>query len=196
MSKVIFDISMSLDGFITAANVRPDEPMGDGGERLHDWALNGEDERNRRYLEEAVAALGAVIVGRTTYDQSVPWWGADGPTGSARRPVFVLTHHAPAESPEGGVYTFVTGGLEDALEQARAAAGDKTVAVGGGAETARQYIGAGLVDEIGIHLVPVLFGSGTRLFEPLSSDHIELEPIETIETPAATHLRFRVKKQA
>jgi dihydrofolate reductase len=192
MGKVIFDTSMSLDGFMTASNRRPEEPMGDGGQRLHEWAF-GEDERDRELLEDAVEALGAVIAGRTTYDDSAPWWGADGPTGSARRPVFVVTHDAPAENPEaGGVYTFVTDGIESALEQAKAAAGEKIVTVMGGASIRQQYIAASLVDEISVHLVPVLFGSGTRMFEHLGSDHIQLEPIEVIGTRSATHLRFRI----
>ena len=127
-----------------------------------------------------------------TYDTSVPWWGADGPTGSARRPVFVVTHNVPAAVPEGGVYRFVTDGIESALEQARAAAGDRIVCVMGGASMGQQYIAAGLIDEIQIHLVPVLFGSGTRMFEHLGSEHIHLETAEVIETPAATHLRFRI----
>jgi dihydrofolate reductase len=191
MGKVIFDASMSLDGFMTASNRRPEEPMGDGGQRLHEWAF-GEDERDRELLEDAVEALGAVIAGRTTYDDSAPWWGADGPTGSARRPVFVVTHDAPAESPERGVYTFVTDGIESALEQAKAAAGEKIVTVMGGASIGQQYIAAGLVDEISVHLVPVLLGSGTRMFEHLGGEHIELEPIEVIGTRSATHLRFRI----
>jgi dihydrofolate reductase len=191
MSKVIFDISMSLDGFVTAANVRPEEPMGDGGQRLHEWAF-GDDERNRELLAEAVHSLGAVIAGRRTYDLSVPWWGADGPTGPARVPVFVVTHAEPEDVPEGGVYTFVTDGIESALEEAKAAAGDKDVAVMGAAEIGRQYIGAGLVDEISIHLMPVLFGGGTRMFEHLGGEHIRLETTSVIQTPAATHLEFRV----
>ena len=191
MSKVIFDISMSLDGFVTASNVRPEEPMGDGGQRLHEWAF-GEDERNRELLAEAVNFVGAVIAGRRTYALSVPWWGADGPTGPARVPVFVVTHAEPEEVPEGGVYTFVTDGIESALEQAKMAAGDKDVAVMGGAEMGQQYIGAGLVDEISIYLVPVLLGGGTRMFEHLGGEHIQLESAGVIETPEATHLRFRV----
>jgi dihydrofolate reductase len=191
MSKVIFDISMSLDGFVTASNVRPEEPMGDGGQRLHEWAF-GEDERNRELLAEAVNFVGAVIAGRRTYALSVPWWGADGPTGPARVPVFVVTHAEPEEVTEGGVYTFVTDGIESALEQAKMAAGDKDVAVMGGAEMGQQYIGAGLVDEISIHLVPVLLGGGTRMFEHLSGEHIQLESAGVIETLEATHLRFRV----
>jgi len=108
MSKVYFDISMSLDGFITASGITADEPMGQDGERLHDWAF-GSDPVNRDYLQRSVAQTGAVITGRVTYDASLPWWGADGPTGPARRPVFVVTHSEPSTSPEGGVYTFVTG---------------------------------------------------------------------------------------
>jgi dihydrofolate reductase len=191
MGKVIFAISMSLDGFITAADQTPDEPMGDGGERLHEWAF-GSDETNRRFLDGAVEGLGAVIAGRRTYDHSLPWWGADGPTGLARRPLFVVTHEGPAESPAGGVYRFVTDGIESALKQAQAAAGDKDVTVMGGADLGRQYLAAGLVDEIQIHLVPVLFGSGTRMFDDLHKGHIQLEAVDVLPTPSATHLRYRV----
>ena len=190
MTNVIFDMSMSLDGFVTASNVRPEEPLGDGGRRLHEWAF-GDDERNRELLAEAVNFVGAVIAGRRTYDLSIPWWGADGPAGPARVPVFVVTHAEPEEVPEGGVYTFVTDGIEGALEEAKAAAGDKYVAVMG-AEIGQQFIRAGLIDEISIHLVPVLLGSGTRMFEHLGGEHIQLETAGVIETPDATHLRFRV----
>jgi dihydrofolate reductase len=123
---------------MTASNRRPEEPMGDGGQRLHEWAF-GEDERNRELLEDAVEALGALVAGRTPYDDSAPWWGADGPTGSPRRPVFVVTHDAPAESPERGVYTFVTDGIESALEQAKAATGEKIATVMGGRASARVH---------------------------------------------------------
>jgi len=193
MTKVIFDISMSLDGFVTASNVRPEEPLGDGGLRLHEWAF-GEDERNRELLEEAVNFVGAVIAGRRTYDLSVVSWGSDGPAGPARVPVFVVTHVEPEDVPEGGVYAFVTDGIESALGQAKAAAGEKDVAVMGGAEVGQRYIRAGLVDEISIHLVPVLFGGGTRMFEHLGGGHVRLETAEVIETPEATHLRFRVAR--
>lgn len=193
MGKVVFDISMSLDGFVTASGRSPEEPMGDGGQKLVEWAF-GEDERNREFLERSISELGASIAGRETYDTSLPWWGADGPSGPARRPLFVVTHEAPAESPEGGVYTFVTDGIERALARAKAAADGKTVTVMGGASIGRQYIAAGLVDEISIHLVPVLFGGGTRMFEDLGGQHIRLEPIEALETPEATHLRYRVAK--
>jgi dihydrofolate reductase len=191
MNTVIVDISMSLDGFITAANRTPEEPTGAGGHRLVEWAF-GADEENRRYLENAGQDLGAVIAGRETYDTSVPWWGPDGPV--RRTPVFVVTHQAPAESPENGVYTFVTGGIRDALDQARAAAGGKVVAVMGGANLIQQYLAAGLVDEISLHVVPVLFGEGTWLFEQFSAEHVHLETLEVVNTPSATHVRYRVVK--
>ena len=145
MTRVIFDISMSLDGYMTASNVRPEEPMGDGGQRLHEWAFGG-GEGNRELLAEATDAVGTVIAGRRTYDLSVPWWGADAPAGPARVPVIVVTHAEPEGVPEGGVYTFVTDGIESALEKARAAAGDKDVAVMGGAEIEQHYIRAGRGD--------------------------------------------------
>jgi dihydrofolate reductase len=193
MATTVFDISMSLDGFITASNQTPDQPAGEGGERLHDWAFGG-DETNRHYFEQAGQRLGAVICGRRTYDTSLPWWGADGPSGLARRPVFVVTHAVPAEDPPGAVYSFVTDGIESALDRARAAAGDRDVTVMGGADLGRQYIAAGLVDEISIHLVPVLFGSGTRMFEPVHNAHRWLEPVDVLSTPTATHLRYRIIK--
>jgi dihydrofolate reductase len=193
MGKVVFDISMSLDGFMTGAKQRPEEPLGDGGEQLHQWA-SSDDPRDREVLTGGGATLGAVICGRRTYDDSQPWWGADGPTGSDRVPVFVLSHDVPTEVPDGGVYTFVTGGVERTLQQARAVAGDKGVTVMGGADTGQQFLRAGLVDELSIHLVPVLFGSGTRMFEHLGDQHIQLDPAEVIQTAAATHLRYRVVK--
>lgn len=191
MGKVIFDTSMSLDGFMTAANQTAEEPMGEGGLRLMDWVTGG-DERNAELLEGWVSGLGASIAGRRTYDTSVPWWGEDGPSGSARRPLFVVTHEAPQSSPNDDVYKFVTDGIESALERAQEVAGEKDVTVMGGADIGRQYIAAGLVDEIQIHLAPVLLGSGTSMFDGLGEGHLQLETIETIETPAAVHLRFRI----
>jgi dihydrofolate reductase len=191
MGKVIYDISMSLDGFITAANVRPEAGLGDGGERLHDWAFNSSDPRNHELLAKG-ASLGAIITGRNNYDLSVPYWGADGPT-SARVPTVVVSHSVPQDIPHGGVYSFVDG-VEAALEKAKKAAGDKDVAIMGGANIAQQFVKLGLIDEISIHLVPVLFGSGIRLFEHLDSGHIPLETVEVIETAEAIHLRFRVVK--
>ena len=192
MSRVIFDISMSVDGFVTAAGQTPEEPLGEGGPRLVEWAFEG-DERDRKIIEDGIAGLGAVIAGRRTYDHSLPWWGPNGPTREARVPVFVVTHNAPGDAPEDGVYTFVAG-IEEALRQAREAAGDKYVTVMGGAEIGRQYLRAGLVDELSLHVVPVLFGSGTRMFEDTVSEHVDLELIELVTTDAATHLRLRVKR--
>ena len=192
MGKVVYDISMSLDGFITAAGQTPLEPMGSGGERLHDWAF-GDDERDREVLSTGLAGTGAVITGRRNYTDALPWWGADGPTGPARLPIVVLCHEIPADPPPpGGVYTFVTGGVEQALKHAREAAGDKDVTVMGGAETGRQFLAAGLVDEISIHLVPVVLGGGTPMFT--GGLPVELENISSLQTAAATHLRFRVRR--
>jgi dihydrofolate reductase len=192
MSKVTFDMSMSLDGFIEAADPTPDQPLGVGGERLHEWAF-GEDERDRSVLAEGGQGVGAVIAGRRTYDASIAFWGADGPTGPARLPVFVVTHEPPTDSPHNGVYRFATDGIEAALKDAREAAGDKNVTVMGGADLGRRFLAADLVDELSIHLVPIVFGSGKRLFAGLSGEeHMQLEPLSTIQTPNATHLRFRI----
>jgi len=191
MGKVSFDVSMSLDGFITGANVRPEAGLGDGGERLHEWGFNSADPRNREIVE-SWTTTGATIVGRTTYDLSIPYWGTDGPTGAARTPTVIVSHSVPQDIPAGGVYTFV-GSVEAAFETAQKLAGDKDVAITG-ANVAQQFLKRSLIDEISIHLVPVLFGSGTRLFEGLDSEHISLEIIEVIETAEVIHLRFRVVK--
>lgn len=189
MGVVVLDISVSLDGYVRAADPTPDQPLGHGGDRLHSWI--SADEESRQVLERGVADLGATICGRTTYDDSIRWWGADGPSGPARRPLFVVTHEAPRESPANGVYTFVTGGIEAALDQARLAAGVGVVAVMGGANVAQQYLQAGLIDEISLHLAPVLLGRGTRLFGDLR-ELTELEPIEILPGAGAVHLRYRI----
>jgi dihydrofolate reductase len=191
MGKVIFDISMSLDGFITAANARPEAGLGDGGERLHDWGFNSADPRNREVMEW-YATTGANIFGRIGYDHSIINWGADGPTGAARVPTVIVSHSVPQDIPQGGVYSFVDS-VEAALETAKKLAGDKDIYITG-ADVAQQFIKRGFIDEISIHLVPVLFGSGTRLFEHLNSEHVSLEIIEVIQTTEAIHLRFRVIK--
>jgi dihydrofolate reductase len=188
MSKVVFDISVSLDGFITGPDQTADNPLGRGGEQLHEWAFN--DERGKEMLNAMLAETGAVITGRRTYDDSLRWWGADGPAGSARLPTIVLTHEPPASSPDGGVYTFVDG-TEAAVEQAKAAAGGKTVAIGGGAASARQFIGEGLVDEISLHVVPLLLGGGTRLFAELDQP-LGLEQVAVDVMDQVTHVRYRV----
>ena len=122
---------------------------------------------------------------------SIPWWGADGPTGKARVPVFVLSHSKPDQSPENSVYTFVEG-IDRTLAAAKTAAGDKVISVMGGADVAQQFLRAGLIDQIQLHVVPVLLGSGMRLFERIGSEPVELDVVEVIPTSAATHLRYRV----
>jgi dihydrofolate reductase len=194
MGKVIHDISMSLDGFIAGANARPEAGwagLGEGGERLHDWGFNSADPLNLQVVESWVST-GAVICGRTTYNNSILNWGSDGPIGAARRPTIIVSHSVPQDIPPSGVYTFVDS-IETAFETAKNAAGDKDIGIAGG-NIAQQFIARGLVDEIFIHLVPVLFGSGTRLIEDLGGQHVQLETTEVIETKEAIHLRFRVIK--
>ena len=194
MGKVIFDISMSLDGFITGATPRPEAGwggLGEGGERLHDWGFNSADPRNREIIQR-YASIGANIFGRTGYDHSILNWGADGPTGAARVPTVIVSHNVPEDVPKGGVYTFVNG-VDAAFETAKRLAGDKDVIIMG-ANVAGQFLQRGLIDEISIHLVPVVFGSGRRLFEGLEGEHISLESIEVIQTAEAIHMRFRVVK--
>jgi dihydrofolate reductase len=188
MGSVIYDKSMSLDGFMAGANVRLEAGLGDDGERLHDWAF--QDEYGKEMLEREIERLGAVICGRRTYDMSIQYWGADGPTGPARVPLFVLSHSVPDDVPEGGVYTFVDD-ADTALARARETAGDKNISVMGG-EVGCQYLRVGVVDEISVHLVPVLFGSGTRMLEDVVDEHVTLELLEMAESPHAVHLRYRV----
>jgi dihydrofolate reductase len=191
MGKVIFDISMSLDGFITAANARPEAGLGNGGERLHEWGFNSADPRNHEIMQW-YGHTGANIFGRTGYDHSIVNWGADGPTGAARVPTVIVSHTVPQDIPQGGVYSFVDS-IEAAFETAKKLAGDKVVYITG-ANVAQQFLKRGLIDEISIHLVPVLFGNGTRLFELMDAEHISLEIIDVIQTAEAVHMRFRVVK--
>jgi dihydrofolate reductase len=192
MTKVVFDISLSLDGFVTADKQTPDEPMGPGGNVVHNWVFAG-DEQDNKIIPEGIAETGAVITGRRTYDTSVPWWGADGPTGEARLPVIVISHNQPTDVPEDGVYSFVDG-IEPALEAARRAAGDKGVTVMGGADIGQQYLRANLIDELSLHIAPVLFGSGTRMFDVVTDSHRTLELMSVIHTANAIHLRARVMR--
>ena len=191
MGKVTYDISMSLDGFVAAANVRTEAGLGDGGERLHEWAFNSADPRNRAFIEEA-GNTGAVITGRTTYDLSIPYWGADGPVGSARVPTIIVSHSVPKDIPDNSVYIFVDN-IKAAYEQAQKAAGDKNIGVAG-ANVAQQLITHGFVDEVLVHVVPVLFGDGVRLFEHTGSQHTSLEIIKVTETKEVLHLHYRVVK--
>jgi dihydrofolate reductase len=158
---------------------------------LHDWGFSSADSRNRKVMKW-YATTGANIFGRTGYDHSILRWGADGPTGAARIPTIIVSHSVPQDIPDGGVYTFVDS-VEAAYETAKNLAGEKDIYITG-ADVARQFLERGLIDEISIHLVPTLFGSGTRLFENLDSEHIPLEIVEVIQTAEALHLRFRAIK--
>lgn len=191
MGQVIVDISTSLDGFITGTNVSSEHPLGEGGERLHDWFFSAKTPADEAIMGEVAASSGAVILGRNMYDTAIDTgWGGVSPF---EVPAFVLTSRpAPEKVVEG--FTFVTkASIEDVLAQAQTVAGDKHVWVIGGANVIQQYLKAGLVDELRLHIPPVLFGSGTRLFEDTDT-RMELERISQSETPAATHLRYRVVK--
>ena len=191
MSKVVSDVSMSLDGFITGPNVRAGNGMGDGGERLHAWMFDAKSEADAKIVEEKYASTGAVILGKRMFDVGFEPWGDPPPF---RMPVFVVTHEARTPLPmQGGTtYTFVTDGIEAALELAHVAAGDRNVGIWGGANIIRQYLRAGLLDELQLQLIPILLGDGTRLFEDLAPEGNELRRTRLIETPGATHLRFEV----
>jgi dihydrofolate reductase len=194
MSKVIFEISVSLDGFITDPSASVGTPLeGNDPGRLHDWKFDAKTETDDAIVEEMYASTGAVLIGRRMFDVGFEPWGDPPPFGM---PVFIVTHEQrePLPMQGGTTYTFVTDGIEAALELARAAAGDKNVGVWGGANIMKQYLEAGLLDEMQIHLVPVLLGSGIRLFEDLDPEGMELRRTSSIETPGATHFRFEVAK--
>jgi dihydrofolate reductase len=211
MGKVVFDISSSLDGFVAGPNPSLELPLGEGGERLHEWAIRLASWRERHgepggatgaddeVVAGGLAGTGAVLMGRRMFSggdgpwegdpNADGWWGDEPPF---RVPVFVLTHHSREPlAKRGTTFTFVTDGVESAVEQARAAAGDRDVAVGGGASVAQQVLGAGLLDELEIHLVPILLGGGTRLLDDLDPG-IRLERVRVVDSPAVTHLRYRV----
>ena len=193
MSKVTCDISMSLDGFITEPNEGGANPLGDDPGRLHDWMFDAKTEADAAIVDELYASTGAVLIGKGMFDVGFEPWGDPPPFGM---PVFVLTHEArePLPMQGGTTYTFVTDGIESGLAQARAAAGERNVGIWGGANVIRQYLKAGLLDEMRIHLIPILLGNGIRLFEDLDPEGIELRRTSTIETPGATHFRFDVVK--
>jgi dihydrofolate reductase len=210
--SLILDISMSVDGFVAGPDPTPDDPLGRGGEQLHEWILGlaswrdphglegGETTPDDDVVREGIGRTGAVIMGRRMYSggsgpweqdpNAEGWWGEDPPFTTE---VFVLTHH-PRERkpmPAGNGFTFVTDGFEAALEQARAAAGEKDVLVAGGGEAAQQYLAAGLIDEIQLHVPPVTLGGGVRLF-PAGAPVGALEIDRVVASPAVTHLRYRV----
>lgn len=194
MRRVYCQISMSLDGFITGPNVRVDNGMGDGGDRLHDWMFDAKTEADARIVDEMYTSTGAVILGKRMFDVGFEPWGDPPPF---KMPVFVVTHEArePLPMQGGTTYTFVTDGIEAALKLARAAAGDRNVGIWGGANLIGQYLKARLLDEMQIHLIPILLGDGIRLFEGLDPEGIDLRKISSVETPGATHFRFEVAKR-
>jgi dihydrofolate reductase len=184
---------MSLDGFITDPKASVGTPLeGNDPGRLHDWQFDAKTDADTEVVDELYASTGAILIGRRMFDAGFEPWADPPPFG---RPVFVLTHEIRDPLPmQGGTTYFFVDGTEAALEQARAAAGGKNVSIWGGADIMRQYLRAGLLDEMDIHLIPVLLGDGIRLFEDHALEHIELKTIRCIQTPAATHLRFEVVK--
>ena len=211
MSKLRFKISMSLDGFVAGPHQSVEHPLGIGGGRLHEWAFQlavfrallgmggGEVNESTPVVEESLANIGATVMGRNMFgghpgpwDAQNPWKGWWGVNPPFHHPVFVLTHHArePLELEGGTTFTFVTDGIHAALERARQAAGGKDVSLAGGAYAARQYLAAGLVDEMEINLVPTLLGSGERLFEGVGDNLNGLDLVRTVARPKVTHLKF------
>lgn len=214
MTAVTASISTSVDGYVAGPNDSPNNALGDGGERLHEWIYDlkswreahdlegGESNQDDQIMEEVTETVGAVVMGRRMFsNDDGPWgddpfeghWGANPPFGV---PVFVLTHHPrdPLVMDGGTTFTFVTDGLESAVAQAKVAAGDANVSVAGGASTIQQCLEAGLLDELQIHLVPVVLGDGIRLFGRSDSERIELEHTRVVDSPDVTHLRYRVSR--
>jgi dihydrofolate reductase len=213
MSKVRVHISSSLDGYVAGPNQSEENPLGEGAESLHDWLIElkawrephgregGEENISSRIVEEANANVGAEIMGRGKFgppdggpwgdDPWRGWWGEDPPF---HKPAFVLTHHEREPlTLSDTTFTFVTDGIESALDQAKDAAGGEDVFIGGGAGTINEYLKAGLVDEIELHVVPILLGSGSRLFEGTGPD-LKLEQLRAVEAPGVVHLKYRVVK--
>jgi dihydrofolate reductase len=211
VAKLRFRISMSLDGFVAGPRQSVSDPIGVGGMRLHEWVFTlkvwramhgldgGEDNESSRIVEESFANVGATVMGRNMFGGHPGSWAADAPWNGwwgknppYHHPVFVLTHYArvPLELEGGTTFHFVTGGVGEALERARSAAGGRDVSLAGGASAAQQFLKAGLVDEMEIHQVPVLLGSGARLFEGVGDDLHGLQLVRTIATPVVTHLKF------
>jgi dihydrofolate reductase len=211
MGSVTCQISISLDGFVAGPDQSPENPLGVGGLRLHEWAFRthawrsqhgqegGERNADSEVVEELLDGVGAYIMGRKMFgggegpwDESWRgWWGEDPPFHA---PVCVLSHHArePLAMQGGTTFTFVTDGIESALAKARAAAGAQDVAIAGGASAVRQYLAAGLLDELYLHVVPIVLGDGERLLEDVGDP--VLEPLEVIASPAVTHVKYRVAR--
>jgi dihydrofolate reductase len=185
---VILEISMSLDGFVAGPNVSIDNPMGDGGEQLHDWLFGAKTAADSAIIADLLDHLGAVIMGRRTFDLGEGPWGDEPPFPV---PCFVLTHRTrPPIVKKGTTMTFVDQGIEAALALAKKAAGEKNVLIMGGANVARQYIKARLLDDMHLHLAHQMLGGGDRLFEDTGA--LRLHKVQVVESTAVTHLRFRV----
>jgi dihydrofolate reductase len=202
-------ISISLDGYVAGPNQSPKDPLGEGGEGLHDWVIateswrrqhgreGGERNADSEVVENASAGIGAHIMGRRMFgggsgpwDESWKgWWGDEPPF---HVPVFVLTHHErePLEMEGGTTFTFVTDGIESALERAEAAAGGQDVAIAGGASAVQQYLAAGKLDELYLHVVPIILGGGARLLDNIGNP--KLEPVEVVASPGVTHIKYRI----
>jgi dihydrofolate reductase len=212
VSRLRLTISMSLDGFVAGQAQSVEHPLGVGGMRLHEWVFplaawramhgleGGEENGSARVVAESIANIGAVVMGRNMFgghpggwDAAAPWRGWWGENPPFHHPVFVLTHHprAPLELQGGTTFFFVTDGIESALAQARRSAGAQDVSLAGGASAARQYLVAGLVDEMQISLVPTLLGVGERLFDGVGDDLHRLELVRTVAEPKVTHLKFQ-----
>jgi dihydrofolate reductase len=213
VARVRLGMAMSLDGFVAGPNQSEENPLGEGGMQLHEWAFalepwrkahgleGGEVNASAAVVEESVENVGATVMGRNMFGgqgrwEDQPWdgwWGDDPPFHT---PVFVVTHHPrePLPMQGGTTFFFVTEGVESAVEQARSAAGGKDVVLGGGASLVQQCLRAGLVDELQIHLVPVLLGDGARLLDNLGGADIAFECTRVVEAPGVTHLTYRVVK--
>ncbi len=205
MGKVTFNMTMSLDGFVAGENDGPNNPLGDGGDPLFNWYNSGDTEykmpggdwkfkvsaASAAQLERSIKSAGVLITGRKTFDIAGAWGGQH----PVDLPVVVLTHRIPQEwvTREGSPFTFVTDGIESAVRQAKAIAGDKNVDVGT-ASTLQQCLKSGLLDEIHIDIVPVVMGKGVRLFENFGDTPPQLEQIEVVEGQGVTHLKYRVVK--
>jgi len=211
MGKVVAEISLSLDGYVAGPNPTLEKPLGEGGDQLHEWAFRLKSWREPHGLsggetDELVAenlrANGAVVMGRRMFSggegpweddaNAGGWWGDEPPF---HMPVFVVTHHPREPLVRGGTtFTFVTDGVASAIEEARAAAAEKDVLVGGGANAIDQCLEAGWVDELQLHLVPVLLGDGVRLFDGVGLEPPRFELTRVLDSPLVTHLRYRVVK--
>src|SRR5688572_7769599 len=192
MGKIIVDVSVSLDGYMAGPNVSAEYPMGERGDRLHQWLFDvRSNDTDSTVVKGLMAGVGAVVLGRRTFDIGFDEWNQDTPFPA---PTFVVTHRAKDPLPTAsGTFTFITDGAATAVEQARAAAGEKNVMVMG-AEVTQELIRLRLIDELHIHMIPVLLGDGLRLFDQLGREQIELEIVGATPSAKVTHLIYRLPK--